>query len=446
MSYTDIEMQSVKGRRLLCILVVILALNNAEFSISGLALQDIKVDLDLSDTELGLLTGIVFALFNSLMGVLIARWADHGNRVVVIAVTTGIWATMVVLSGLASRFPEFLLCRVGVAIGGAGCIPPALSLISNSFARSDRPKAVAIYWLGPPLGLALGYFAAGWVNQLFGWRTAFLSLGLAGLALAALASVSLKEPRTRLTSAPQKLQEKSVESGKASAKEVLEILWTSRTFRKVVMAFSAMSIFGSGITQWQATFFVRNFNLQTGELGTWFAAIFGLGGLLGSYCGGSLTQRYAESNERKQLRGVALAFAFYGIVTAIAFVVPNQYAAFALLAIANLASSATNGPLFSTIQILVPDRMRATSVALFTLFSVLIGMGLGPLSVGLLSDGLSNILGSEALRFALLIMCPGYLLGGWQIWQASNCVGRDIANVNPAIGEPAEEGVGELTW
>src|SRR5687768_16882052 len=179
---------------LLVLLLVICAFNYIDRLALGLVLQDIKVDLSLTDTQLGLLSGIAFALFYSIMGIPIARWADRGNRVAIITFTTALWSAAVALCGVASNFVQLLLIRIGVAVGEAGCTPPAHSLIADYFTRAERPRAVAIYMLGGQLSV-VGYLWAGWLNELYGWRVTFMLLGLPGLGLAALAWLTLREPR-----------------------------------------------------------------------------------------------------------------------------------------------------------------------------------------------------------------------------------------------------------
>src|SRR4029077_107700 len=138
-------------------------------------------------TQLGLLSGIAFALFYSVMGIPIARWADRGNRITIITLTTALWSAAVALCGMAGNFSQLLLIRVGVGVGEAGCVPPAHSLISDYFTRAERPRAASRYMLGVPFGLGFGYFAAGWLNELYGWRLTFLILSFPGLLLAVLA-------------------------------------------------------------------------------------------------------------------------------------------------------------------------------------------------------------------------------------------------------------------
>jgi MFS family permease len=421
---------------LLAVLAVILAFNYVDRTILGLALQDIKADLSLSDTQLGFLTGIAFALFYAVMGIPIARWADRGNRKTIIVLTVALWSAAVALCGAAANFLQLVFIRVGVAVGEAGCVPPAHSLIADYFTRAQRPRAVARYMLGGALANVIGYFGAGWLNQLYGWRVTFMLLGLPGLALAVLARFTLREPRqgnsTRevagtvgIISQPRS-ERAALSSDHPSLKEVYASLWANRTFRNVLFCLSVSAFFNYGMVQWQPVFLIRSYGLKTGELGTWFAIIYGIGGLLGTYYGGELASRFAANNERLQLKVIAITYSIIAALSAFLYLSPNHYLAFGWMALAAVGGAAANGPLFATIQTLVPDRMRAMSIALIYLVSNLIGMGLGPLAVGVLSDALRPLFAEESLRYALLVMCPGYLWGAWYLWRASKTVARDL--------------------
>ncbi len=282
---------------LLAVLMVILAFNYVDRLALGLVLQDIKLEFHASDTKLGFLSGLAFALFYSVMGIPIARWADRGNRVTIISLTAALWSVMVVLCGRAGSFFQLLFARIGVAVGEAGFMPPANSLIPDYFDRAERPRAVAIYMLGGALSNLIGYFLAGWLNELYGWRSMFVMLGLPGLALAGLAGLTLREPRVRRTTTPP---------AQPAFQEICITLWSCTTFRHLLFCFSVVSFFGYGIAQWLPAFFFRSFGLKSGELGTWLAAIYGLGGAVGMYLGGALASRYAAHNERVQLKAMAI--------------------------------------------------------------------------------------------------------------------------------------------
>jgi predicted MFS family arabinose efflux permease len=404
--------------------MIVLAFNSVDRLALGLLLQNIKVDLHLSDTQLGFLTGIAFALFYSVMGIPIARWADRGNRVKIITITTAIWSAAVCLCALASNFVQLLLIRVGVAVGEAGCIPPAHSLIADHFTRAERPRAVAHYMLGGPLSAVIGFFVAGWLNELYGWRMTFAILGAPGLVIAALAWLTLRDPRA---SSAQPAAETASAAAQPSMREVFVTLWANKTFRHLLLCFSVKSFFTYGIAKWQPAFFIRTHGLETGELGTWLSVIYGLGGLIGTYCGGEWASRRAASNERLQLGVMALLYCAFAVIFAFVYLTPNHYVAFGLLAIAIVGMTMASAPLFATLQTLVPDHMRAVSIAIIYLFANLIGMGLGPLVAGILSDAFRPWAGEESLRYALLALSPAYLWGAWHLWRASKTVTRDLA-------------------
>jgi predicted MFS family arabinose efflux permease len=423
---------------LLTVLLLVFAFNYVDRVALGLLQQDIKVDLGLSDTQLGFLTGIAFASFYSFMGIPIARWADRGNRVTIIAITTALWSAAVALCGIASNFLQLLLIRVGVAVGEAGCIPPAHSLIADCFTRAERPRAVAIYMLGGPLSVVIGYFLAGWLNEFAGWRMTFWVLGLTGFPLAALAWFILREPRYQRPTieavsvthrAHRQVETTAAFEAHPSLKEVCVTLWTSATFRHLLLCCSLSSFFGYGIGQWQPTFFIRSYGLGTGRLGTWFAVLYGLGGLLGTYWGGELASRYAVHNERVQLKAMAVVYCSSAVLAALIYLSPNQYFSFGLIGLVAVGGSTVTGPMFATVQTLVPQRMRAMSIAIIYLFANLIGMGLGPLAVGALSDALRPLFGVESLRYALLTVCPGYFWAAWHLWRGSRTVLRDLAAI-----------------
>lgn len=421
---------------LLALLTVILAFNYVDRVALGVLLLDIKVDLALSDTQLGLLTGIAFAVFYSVMGIPIARWADHGNRVTIIALTTGLWSVAVAVCAGAANFTQLLFMRMGVAVGEAGCYPPALSLISDYFGRTERPRAVAYYMLGPPLALVIGYFSAGWLNEYYGWRTTFLLVGAPGVVLAVLAALTLKEPRrSEVRNAGPASKGPAPVVPKAGLNEVFRTLWANDAFRHIFFCFSVWGFFGYGIMQWLPAFFIRSHQLSTGELGTWLAVTYGGGSVLGTWLGGEVASRYAANNERLQFVSMALMYVAAAVFWGGVYLAPDRYWAFAALAIAALGSGTANGPLFAATQMLVPPRTRAMSISLMYLFCNLIGLGLGPLAVGALSDALRPWLGEESLRYALLVFSPGYFWCAWHLWRASRAVPRAVTAAQAHLGD-----------
>ena len=416
---------------LLLVLMVVLSFSYVERTFFGMVLEHIKLDLHLTDTQLGILSGVGFALFFAVLGIPIARWADGGNRVTIVWLTTVVWSAAVILCGMAGTFLQLFLIRIWVAAGEAGCTPPANSLIPEYFSRSERPRAVARYMAGISLGLMVGYFAGGWLNELYGWRKAFFIIGFPGVALTALTATTLKEPRY-LTSAllRDSTQVSTHEESQPSIKEVMETLSGNATFRHLLFFCSVWYFTGWGITQWLPTFFIRSHGMDTGALGTWLAAIYGGVGILGTWLGGALASRYAARNERLQLLGVTVLFVLEGVFNAVSVIVPNHHVAFGALALGYLCEGVAYGPVFATLQTLVPARMRSTAQAIMGLLPNFFGMGFGPLTVGALSDALHPWAGNESLRYTLILFCPGYCWAAAHLWRASQTVARDLQHTH----------------
>jgi len=418
---------------LLAVLLVIYAFNNTDRLVLGLVLQNIKNDLLLSDTQLGLLTGIAFSFFYALVGVPLSRWADRGDRVVLIAATTALWSVAVALSGMAHSFTQLLLIRILAAVGEAACLPAAFSMIADYFSRAERPRALAIYYQGGTLSVLIGYLLGGWLNQFYGWRITLILLGVPGVCLALTAMLTLKEMRrsTRVSEAAGAIPESQLASGSTppSLREVLITLWRQKTFRNLALFYAITAFFNTGVLQWQPAFFLRTYGLQTGELGSWIAGIYGAGTLVGTYLGGEWASRRAGRNEPRQLKVMAIANACAGSVAAFTYLSANWHWAFLWMLLWCMVGTIAIGPVFATIQTLAPARMRATAISLIYLLANLIGMGLGPLAAGALSDALQKWFAADSLRVALLALCPGYVWAGWYLWKASKTVSGDLARV-----------------
>jgi len=408
---------------LLAVLTVILAFNFVDRIALGLVLEDIKVDLSLTDTQLGLLSGIAFALFYSCLGIPIAYWADRGNRVAIIVLTTALWSAAVAVCGIATTFVQLMLIRIIVGIGEAGCVPPANSLIAEFFTRTERPRAVSVYMQGMSGSVLIGYLLVGWLNEFYGWRMTFLMIGLPGLALTVVAGLTLREPRmskTCVAPSPPPIP---------SLKEVFVTLYTIATFRHLLYGYSVLLFFSYGSLQWTPTFFVRAFGLNSAILGSWFAVAYGIGSILGTYLGGEWAARRAAQNECLQLKVMAVAIAISAIFSTFVYLpamTPNYYSAFGWLGLCTITGGVINGPMFAMIQTLAPAPMRAMAIALVFLCANLIGLGLGPWATGALSDAFRGWAGEDSLRFALLFLSPGIFWVSWHLWQASKTVTRDL--------------------
>lgn len=417
----------------LVMLMLIYALGYVDRMALGVVLQSIKVDLDLTDTQLGLLTGLAFSAFYTLIGLPIARWADRGDRVAIISLSTAVWAIAVALCSMAGSFTPLLLTRMLVAIGDVGSGPPANSLMPELFSRAERPRAVGRYMLGIPIGMMGGYLAGGWLSEIYGWRMTFVIIGVPGLVLAVLAALWMHEPRRLLLR--QRAEDSSIGStetgtvSKPTLREVITTLARNTTFRHLLAFFSVWYFCGWAFQTWIPTFFVRSHGLSAGELGTWLAAIYGSTGLLGSLLGGEWGSRYARYDERAQFRAVAVVTPICCLLGMGALLAENHYLAFACVAVWSLGGAFMQGPVYGSMQTLVHPSMRATALTFINVIPGFIGMGLGPSAIGILSDSLQPSFGSDSLRYALLAVSPGYLWVGWHLYRASRNVTTDIANV-----------------
>lgn len=403
----------------LCILMLVNAANLMDRLVLSVLLQDIKMELGLSDTQLGLLTGLAFAIFYAGVGIPLARWADRGNRVTILAATTAIFSGAVALSALVTNFIQLLVARVCAGAGESGCQPSALSLISDHFDRDERPRAVARFALGGPIALFCGYYIAGWLNEWVGWRATLAIMAVPGILLAMITALTLREPRQLLMNGVDRAASTRSGSPPSRLSDVLITLLRSGTYRHLLVAYALQSFFVVGVVQWQPAFFARSFDMSSGSLGTWLAFCYGMTGFVGIWLGGELATRFAGGNERRQILGVLGIFLGLAILKTVIYLLPTYELIFSMLAFISILTGITNGPLFATIQTIVPSHMRATATAILFFSANLIGAGLGPLAVGVLSDALTPTLGSEALRYALVVMGPGYLWSAMHLWLAS---------------------------
>jgi len=433
-SAATLEGPSVRLYRgyVLAILLMAYAYNFLDRQVIAVALEAIKHDLELSDTQLGILTGAAFAVFYSIVGLPIARWADRGNRASIIALSLALLSVTVALCSTVSNFVQLMLVRVGVGTAEAGIVPPAHSLIASYFSRPERLRAMSIFLLGGPLSMAVGYLAGGWITQWFGWRMAFLSIAIPGVILTVLVRTTVRDPRSHGGCA---LSPSAAMLASASL-PVSTPLWAGvqslcrqATFRILLISFVLDALCGNGLLQWLPVFFIRVHHMATGELGTWLALNWGLGNALGTLAGGYLTRGTTIDPERRQLQIMTLIASIYVPINVLALVLSDHRIALGCLFVGAFVNALATAPAYALVQSLVPERMRATAVAVLFLLSNLIGLGIGPVVVGALSDGLSAHYGVESLRIALLACTPGYFLVAVSYWKASRTVIADLALV-----------------
>jgi predicted MFS family arabinose efflux permease len=372
------------------LLVIVYVLNFVDRQILTILAKPIADELQFSDTQLGLLTGPAFALFYTFAGIPIARWADVGMRRSIIALALLIWSGMTALTAGAANLTQLALARVGVGVGEAGCSPPAHSLISDLFPLERRATALAIYSLGIPIGAALGSLIGGWIGQLYGWRIAFLAVGLPGVLLALIVRFTLREPP------------RAVVHGRESVRQVFAFMLRRRAFVHMSIGASLHAFTGYGAASFIPVFLMRVHGFELGPLGTWLAAIGLTTGVLGTFLGGAVSDRLAVADVRWYMRVPAIA-SILGLPFSFLFYLwPEAQTAILLSVPGALLGPIYLGPTFAMTQSLVRPNMRALASSLLLFIINLIGLGLGPWFVGMLSDALKPSYGVDSIRYALL--------------------------------------------
>jgi predicted MFS family arabinose efflux permease len=406
-------------------LTLVFTLNYVDRCLTGLLLQPIKEDLQLSDTQLGFLTGIAFALFYATLGLPVARWADRGNRVTITAIAIGLWGATVMACLFVTNFVQLVMARIAAAIGESGCMPPTYSLLGDYFpAPTERARAMAIYWLANPLAGVIAYIAGGALNAVYGWRVTFFLMGLPALLVAVLVKLTIAEPRVQANQSPVRERQLS------RMVDVLRLLWHQQSARHLILAIILFFAMALGLAPWYAAFMIRIHGLGTAELGIWLGLIVGIGGTIGTVLGGYIAGRWFEGNEQGQMRLSATTIALL-IPCFVAFLLlPQKRQALIALIPLIVMLNFFIGPSFALLQRLVADEMRATTLAVVMLLSNLIGMGIGPQLVGIFSDLLRPAVGEDSLRYAMLAMSLVALWSAYHFWRVGETVKEDLAAIS----------------
>jgi len=359
--------------------------------------EPIKADLDLSDTQLGLLTGFAFAILYAVLGLPIARYADKNNRKNVVSISLVVWSAMTALSGMAQSFTQLLLARVGVGIGEAGGSPPAHSIISDYFEPEKRATALSIYSTGVYIGIGLGFLIGGIIAQNYGWRMALYALGIPGILYAFLVYFTIKEPiRGRMDT--EASDEKEMSFG-----EVVSILFRKKTFvfLSIATGFQAFSNYGVG--NWLAPFFSRSHGMDIATIGITLGLIAAFGGGIGTFMGGYLTDKMAKKDIRWYFWLPAIAILLNIPIAVFVFFGENTQAVLGVTIVSYFLSALYLGPAIAVTHNLVPAKMRVFASAVLFFVLNAIGLGFGPLVLGMLSDWLEPTYGVHALRWSFTV-------------------------------------------
>jgi len=400
------------------ILFLVYVFNFIDRQILSILVEPIKEDLGATDTQMGFLTGIAFALFYTTFGIPIARWADRGVRRSIIAMGLTVWSVMTGLCGFAQNFMQLAIARIGVGIGEAAGSPPSHSLISDFFPLERRATAFSIYNFGIPVGVMFGYLLGGWIREFFHWRVAFFAACIPGLILALVVRFGLREPPRGMSEAT--IAPAAEEDEQESLGDVARTLLRMPTFvlLSVASGFSAFASYGFGT--WVPAFLERSHGMGGGEIGTWIGIESGVGGVLGMVVTGLIADRLGRRDPRWYAWIAAISIVLYLPFSAAFLLLEEPVPALVAYFIPTALSSVYLAPSLALMHQLVGPNMRAVASAIAMFMLNLIGMGLGPQAVGILSDWLAPEYGAESLRWALLaalsskgIAIALFLLAAW---------------------------------
>jgi MFS family permease len=403
-------------RVVLAVLILAYTFNFLDRQILGILAGPIKAELGLTDSQLGLMGGLAFALFYTGLGVPIAALADRWSRTWIMTGALTLWSGFTALCGFATGFWQLFLCRMGVGVGEAGGVAPAYSLISDYFPKEQRARALAAYSFGIPIGSALGILFGGLIAHAIDWRAAFIVVGVAGVALAPLFRFVVREPPRE--AAPAAAAAPPTSGG-------LRVLLAKPSFWLISLGAAASSVCGYGVAFWLPSFFERSLGMGLVDRSLFLGSMTLVGGVIGVWAGGVLGDRLGRARPAAYLLVPAVAFLLALPCFVLAVQAKSLWLAFVLFLIPTGLNLVWLGPVITAVQHLVAPAQRSTASACFLFVNNLIGLGLGTWYFGAVSDALTPRYGSEALRYAIYSGLGFYLVSAALFALAARGLKRD---------------------
>ncbi len=395
-------------------LTVVYVFNFIDRQILVILQEDIKNDLGLSDTQLGLLSGFTFAIFYVTLGLPIAKLADKYSRKRIITVSLALWSAMTAVSGFAGNFIHILLARIGVGVGEAGGSPPAHSMISDYFSAKSRATALSIYSMGIYIGVLVGLLVGGFLAADLGWRNTFYLVGLPGITFALIFNFTVKEPVRTTTN------QQNQNSDQQSLLVAIRRLFQYKPFGLISFAAAFHTFATYGMGNWHGSFLVRLHGLPIDLVGGYLALAIGVGGAIGSWLGGYVGDKISKGDQSVYLKIVSISVALSIPLEFVYLFASSTPVLIGSLFFIYVLWSTFLGPSISVIHGLVPTGMRAISSAVFFFILNLIGLGLGPTVVGIVSDLIEPIFPVDSLRWAMAICILFTATGSWLYWRSAN--------------------------
>jgi len=421
-------------RYLFAVIVGVMMLSTVDRHIVSILVDDIKLDLELTDGQLGLILGPSFTLVYALSVLPLARWADRGVRRNIIALGLTAWSLFTVGTAWVQGFVQLFIMRMGVGVGEASANPAIQSLISDSVPPDERGRGLSFISIGAVLGIAVGMAGGGWLNELFGWRMAFVIAGAPGILMAILFRLTIREP-VRGASEGRDVSRET----KTTLVEDCRYLLSMPTVRWLLVANLFALLYSTGKTAWEPTFIRRVYEMGSGAAGTWYFLTTPIPSMLGLWLGGWLCDRWIRRDERAYLWVPILS-----LVGSMPFMLlfllwpadhrislgsslPEMPVAFFFSILSSVIGAMYSAPFLSLVQGLAKLRMRASAAALFSVTGSGIGSGIGPLVVGYLSVSFAATYGNDSVRWGLVWLSTGFLLAAVACFFAARAVRGDLA-------------------
>ncbi len=406
-------------RYVMAVLFLVYVMSYLDRQLASVLLEDMKADLGASDGQMGMLTGVAFAIVYATLGIPIARWADRGVRRSIIAGGVAVWSVATALTGAGRSYTEVLLARFGVGAGESAAGPPGHALLSDYFPLSQRGRALAIYSAGGSAGMMLGMWLGGQLGDLYGWRTAFVIVGLPGLALAVVVRLTVREPiRGRFDKGPAPPRE--------SLRVVLGTLWRIRSFRWMTLAATLHVFAGFGAANWTPAFLMRIHGMTASEAGFWLGPVVGAGSLAGGLFWGWAVDVSGKRDLRWYMwlptiaTMIAMPFSY-------AFLLWPTDNAIWFQVVSSFFGNCYAGATFAMVQGLAKPHMRAMAAAGVLFVMNLGGLGLGPTIIGFMNDWLTPSFGVEAIRVSMLIIGLPHIVAAVFGVMAARTLREDLA-------------------
>lgn len=396
---------SISRGYILGLLAALSAFNFLDQQVMAIVLEPVRHEFSLSDVQLGLLSGLAFAALYTTLSMPAGVWAVSHSRINLITAAATVWGVMTLLSGFARSFTQLLFARLGVGVGEAGGMPPSQALISDLYGPAERGAALAILAAGVNVGVFLAFLVGGVVAHRYGWRTAFIVVGIPPVLLAVLLRLTVREPPSAV-SRPALAEGSSI----GLVAGTMRTMWSDPVLRQLCFASTLTMAVGYGALPWIPSYLVRSHGLDIASIGSYLAVLIGIGGALGTYLGGKLSDLLGRRDIRWSLWVVCLAFVIARPFAMAFYAVDNTALALALFVLPAMAGAVHMGPSFAVLHGRIEPRLRPISSAVLLLILNFIGLGLGPLMVGALSQWVFAAHGEDSLRYALITI---QLIGIW---------------------------------